>query len=796
MTATQAHPSTPAPVGPPERTLSSVAADGVAYLIHWLIILLLLGQAVTSVLRPPGGVLAVGVVSGLICLVWATFSLGMGILRGKRPDGSDQPPPGWLGVITAAGCLTSLVLLRVVAGTPGPWPAELLTAGLLAASITAWAGPLAGGAAAIVLGVLVLVVPLDEVVGDGDELLRTSLASAVPAIALVAAGFSIALALWALGRAARGLQRNLDLRYEVLVREQAVREAAHVAAEVERSLHDTALNTLETISAHGDHLDPEVVAARCRSDRDQLSLWRQQADLLDLSDVVERLESHARRLGLDLESALVIDPAEGPQPCAERRCVPAPVLAALARAGTEALTNVAKHAGVPRATLLVRHDPGGVQLFVADEGVGAEGAADGFGVARSIRERMESVGGEALTGPGPEGRGTVVLLEWRRKPSVGPELGSDLLAGTARIVLMVATFLAGTACALIVLGWPAYSRPWLALIGAVAPVIVAAVATERARNGHRIGASQVLAACATYFLVGAVALLADPYCASLLGEGVMLDARAPMMAVILLLAPRPGVLAAIVTTVGAAHLGAALAWSDRWALCGPDTAEAGVYVVAVLGASWLFVERIDRLSTELAVARDEAQEAQVRIGTQLSLRAEEEAWVADTLASAQGLLDDIAQGRRDPRAQATRTACGSEAEFLRALLAVGRAPLALRRPARIWLRLLHAHSCRVLLRGSLADLEVPGSTVGEIGGVIDMLCTQAPGASVTLSAWSDPSPSIMLAAAGPAVVGAGPALTSRVDRFAGGAWRDVDPEGITLEWAWRQPVPQSVAGSR
>ena len=65
--------------------MSSVASDGVAYLIHWLVILLLLGQAVTSVLRPPDGVLAFGVVTGLICLLWATFCLSMGILRGSRP---------------------------------------------------------------------------------------------------------------------------------------------------------------------------------------------------------------------------------------------------------------------------------------------------------------------------------------------------------------------------------------------------------------------------------------------------------------------------------------------------------------------------------------------------------------------------------------------------------------------------------------------------------------------------------------------------------------------------------------
>ena len=56
--------------------------------------------------------------------------------------------------------------------------------------------------------------------------------------------------------------------------------------------------------------------------------------------------------------------------------------------------------------------------------------------------------------------GTVVLLEWRRKQPTGLELGSDLLLRTARIVLMVATFLAGLTSALVVLGWPAYSRPW------------------------------------------------------------------------------------------------------------------------------------------------------------------------------------------------------------------------------------------------------------------------------------------------------------------------------------------------
>jgi hypothetical protein len=794
-------------VRPDDRTLATVASDGVAFLVHWLIILLLLGQAVVSVLRPPDDQVAVGVITGLVCLLWATFCLGMGLLRGTRPDGSDQPPPAWLGVLTTAGCLISLEVVRTIAGLSGPWPGELLVGGLFVAAVTVWRGPVAGGVTAVVMAVLALVLP--GVTRGGSAPLRTSLAGVVPSVAILAAGFSVALALVALGRAARSLQRNLDVRDEVLVQEQAVRAATEVAAELERSLHDTALNTLETIAAHGDHLDPQVVAQRCRADHQRLSAWRHEADLVDLPDVLARLESHAARLGLSVESALVVDPghrdgqgrgsAEGQVRGSAGGLpgVPAPVLSALAGAGAEALTNVAKHAGVSRATLLVRHDPDGVQMFVADEGVGAGRDPAGFGVARSILERMEAVGGQALTGSGPEDRGTVVLMQWIHPDPPDQEIGADLLSGTARIVLLMATFVAGTASALIVLGWLAYERPWLALVGAFAPVLVAASITERARSGARVGAGQVVAACATYLLVGALAVLADPYCSALLGEGVMLDARAPMMAVLLLLAPRARVVGAIVATVGVAHLATAVAWNRQWLLCGPDTAQAGIYVVAALGAAWIFVGRIDRLTNQLATARAAAMQAQVRINAELSIRAEEELWVADTLSSAQDLLQDIAEGRRSPADPGTRAACAAETQYLRALLAVGSAPSGLRRPARIWLRLLYAHGCALQVRGAFAGLDVPPDVVGHVGGVIDILCATAPGASVTLSGWAEPGPTIVLSAAGPSVEHAGAVLRERVARVAGDAWVDADPDRLDLEWSWSttpMPVPAGASG--
>ena len=159
----------------PERTVTTVASHGVAYLVHWLVILLLLSQAVISVLRPPQGVLAVGVVTGLICLVWATFCLGMGILRGHDADGADLPPPPWLGVITTAGCLISLEVVRGTFDLIGSWPAELMVAGLFVATVTVWSGPVGGGVTGIVVAIIALLTAVDG--ASPDPLLRTPGAS-------------------------------------------------------------------------------------------------------------------------------------------------------------------------------------------------------------------------------------------------------------------------------------------------------------------------------------------------------------------------------------------------------------------------------------------------------------------------------------------------------------------------------------------------------------------------------------------------------------------------------------------
>ena len=772
------------------RHLSRLASDGVAYLVYWLVILLLVSQAVTSVLRPPQGSMAMGLLSGLVCLIWAAFCLAMGVLRGSDQHGEDRPPPAWLPVITSLGCLISLAIMRSGIDQLGtPWPAELVVAGLLVAAITVWLGVVAGAVSAVTMAALILSVPL---LGPSVAApLRTPLSGIVTGIAIVALGFAGAVALGWLRRSALQLQESLDARDDLLVREQAVRSATDLAAEVERSLHDTALNTLETIAAHGDHLPTEAVVARCRSDVAQLSRWRSEAALMDLGEVLDRLAGHAERLDLALDVQVVVPGPDEPAPVP----VPPPVLQAFCGAATEALTNVAKHAGVAEATVLVVHDVSTMQLLVADDGVGPGQAGGGFGLRGSVQERMASVGGTAMVSPGPRGRGTAVALGWQPVPPEPPRLATDLLIRAAGVAVLIGTILAGVGSALVVLGWPAYTHPLPALAAPMISVLVAAWLLDEARGGTRIGPTHVIVACAAYVLVGSIPLLADPYCSSLLGEGVALDARAPMLVTMLLLAPRTGVLASLALTVSATHVLAAWWWNQQWFDCGPATTSAGLYVVAALVAIWLFARRTQRVSAQYAQARAQANQAEIRIRAALTVRTEGELWVADTLASAQDLLADISEGGLAPGDAATREECAAEARFLRSLLAVGRAADGLRRPGRIWLRLLHASRCTVVIRGAFPPLPPPPLIVGQVGGVLDTIASMAPGSTVTLSVWSDPdTDSMMVTAIGPSVRRSLELLAARVHLIAGDAWQDFVEDSATVEWIWKRA--DTAAGGR
>jgi hypothetical protein len=360
----------------------------------------------------------------------------------------------------------------------------------------------------------------------------------------------------------------------------------------------------------------------------------------------------------------------------------------------------------------------------------------------------------------------------------------------------------GFSLALVVLGWSGYAHPLPALAAPLVAVALAGWLVDRTRGGSPIGPRQLVLVGVTYVLLGGLALVTDPNCSTLLGQGVLLDVRVPLVAALLLLAPHASTVVTILVAMSVSHGVAAVVWVQRGFGCGPEVTGAGVYFLAGLLAVWLFAKRLSRVGDQYAAARAQAAQAEVRIRTQQTMRAEEELWVADTLASAQHLLGAIAQGRMPPDARSTREACRAEAGFLRALLAVGRAPERLRRPARIWLRLLHAAGCRVAIRGSLASCRPPTRTIGQVGGVLDTAAALAPGCSVTLSAWDEPGRgTLTVTLAGPRVAHAGAALESRVHRVAGEAWRDFGGDIITVEWTWLRrsqdpAAPRTLAAAR
>jgi signal transduction histidine kinase len=87
----------------------------------------------------------------------------------------------------------------------------------------------------------------------------------------------------------------------------------------------------------------------------------------------------------------------------ERPAIPIGVDLAAYRIVQEALTNVLKHAGQARASVLVRYEPGAVHVEVVDDGRGAGSravAANGSGQGLvGMRERAALYGGELEAGP-------------------------------------------------------------------------------------------------------------------------------------------------------------------------------------------------------------------------------------------------------------------------------------------------------------------------------------------------------------------------------------------------------------
>ena len=184
-----------------------------------------------------------------------------------------------------------------------------------------------------------------------------------------------------------------------------------------RAIHDSVLQSLALVHRRGqelaghDSVEPADVAALVglvdQQERELRTLLR---------DVPEPPPSGAVPLRTALEAAAFgIVGVEVSVSTVEPAWVRAGAATEVSAAVRAALDNVVQHASATRATIFGEAADGTLLVSIRDDGVGfdvealAEAGGDRFGIARSIRGRIEDLGGDVRIDSAP-GRGTEVEI--------------------------------------------------------------------------------------------------------------------------------------------------------------------------------------------------------------------------------------------------------------------------------------------------------------------------------------------------------------------------------------------------
>ena len=193
--------------------------------------------------------------------------------------------------------------------------------------------------------------------------------------------------------------------HRLLARAQEEVAGARAREEVARTLHDGVLQTLAVVERRAG--DPALARLAREQERDLREF------LFGSRPAATDLGAALRAAGARFEDAFggrvqVLVP--------DGLGLPPPAVAALAGAVGEALTNAGKHGGAGRVVVFVDDEAegGGVFCSVKDDGAGFDPAVtpEGVGIGRSIRGRIEEVGGRVEVATAP-GTGTEVRL-WLR----------------------------------------------------------------------------------------------------------------------------------------------------------------------------------------------------------------------------------------------------------------------------------------------------------------------------------------------------------------------------------------------
>jgi hypothetical protein len=329
---------------------------------------------------------------------WALLALTLGVaesfaliaacVRGERPR-------VWWAVADQ-GCMAGLLVLTglpIGAGGPAHQSPYYLfaTAAVVVVCLPRWP-----------LLVALCVVALPAAGNLGTALPARSTYPVWNAVPDSLSFFAVALLCWVLGWLLRSAAAVVDDHHR-----RALDDAAAMAREQERqrmgrTLSATLLLTMDELTT-GELITDPVLRGHVRRE----ARWLRQMASVGVPEeagefpaALRSVVADAAALGLRVTTILAGRP----------RLEPA-VSAAVAEAAREALTNVAKHAGISAAVVTVDRDAALVRIEITDAGSGYDAGVipAGFGQTRSIRQRVAEVGGRTEIDSAPGG-GTRVRL--------------------------------------------------------------------------------------------------------------------------------------------------------------------------------------------------------------------------------------------------------------------------------------------------------------------------------------------------------------------------------------------------
>jgi signal transduction histidine kinase len=306
--------------------------------------------------------------------------------------------------------MTVLALWGLVAGTT---MLVMLCTSVAVAALPLYRSQLPGGKLTVFSDVRIDASPWVWGVG-------TAVLLVLPLVARGLIGVDLALARSLLGRGRHEEVAQLTQRVETLTqtREMAVDSVELERRRIERDLHDGPQQRLVAIA-----MDLGLAQTKLEADPNAAKDLLGKAHTAAKEAIVE-MRQVARGIhppvltDRGLDAALSALAARSPVPVSvhvELPTRPSPTIEAIAYfCVSEALTNVAKHAGARSATVHVARLGGAVQVQVTDDGRGGATPGRGTGLT-GLRQRLAAVDG-SLTVVSPPGAGTQLIMTLPERP--------------------------------------------------------------------------------------------------------------------------------------------------------------------------------------------------------------------------------------------------------------------------------------------------------------------------------------------------------------------------------------------